>query len=51
MTKYRLDPQVERFMKTNDCDELEAANALQLNFDEIYDVVEGGQDYTFDDND
>lgn len=50
MPKFKLDPKVRRYMNEHGVDELEAANQLQLNIHEIYDVVEDdSDDYDIDD--
>lgn len=42
--KFRLDPDVEKYMDDNGCDETEAANELGLNYHEIWDVIEEDED-------
>lgn len=42
--EFELDPRISRYMDENGCDELEAANALCFNLDEIYDLVEEEED-------
>ncbi len=49
MTKFKLDPSIAAYMERNGCDEIEAANELQLNIQDIYDVVEDGGNYDFED--
>ncbi|WP_339304906.1 hypothetical protein NST33_20815 [Paenibacillus sp. FSL L8-0435] len=44
MPEFRLDPEVSKYMDENGVDETEAANELGLNYDEIWDVVEGTED-------
>lgn len=38
--RFQLDPEVAIFMSQHGCSETEAANALELNYDEIWDIVD-----------
>ncbi len=37
---FRLDPEIAKFMSEHDCSETEAANTLELNYDEIWITVD-----------
>ena len=38
--RFRLDPEIEKFMQENDCNEMEAANILEYSLHEIFDVID-----------
>ncbi|MDD9265144.1 hypothetical protein [Bacillus toyonensis] len=40
--RFQLEPEIAGFMSEHGCGETEAANALGLNYDEIWDVVDEG---------
>ncbi|MEK4863931.1 MULTISPECIES: hypothetical protein [Bacillus] len=40
MDGFYLDPEISRFMSENGCSETEAANILELNYDEIWIRIE-----------
>lgn len=44
MPRFQLDPEVAKFMRENDVDESEAANILEKNYDEIWDIVDEDSD-------
>lgn len=37
--RFRLDPEIEKCMWENDCNEIEAANILEYPLHEIFDVI------------
>lgn len=38
--RFRLDPEIEKCMRENDCNEIEAANKLEYSLHEIFDVID-----------